>query len=76
MEALDELVDIKKVICQNVKKYRKEKQIRIVDFAEQLDVSVEYLKRIEALNDKNHISIQLLYRISNTLEVGIEKFFK
>lgn len=68
--------NVKAIICQNIKKYRKEKGIRLMDLAEQLDVSVNHLKRIEAKNDRNNISLITLYKISILLDVRIDKFFE
>ena len=49
--------NIKAVICQNIKKYRNEKGVRLMDLAEILDVSSRSinLKRIESANDRNNI---------------------
>lgn len=68
--------DIKFVICKNIKKYRKQKNISIIDLAEKLDVSVNHLKRIESINDRNNISLMTLYKISIILDVSIDKFFE
>lgn len=68
--------NIKAIICQNIKKYRKEKGVRVMDLAEQLDVSVNHLKRIESANDRNNISLITLYKISVILDVRIDKFFE
>ena len=43
--------EFKAIICNNIKVYRKEKGVRLMDLAEILDVSPEYLKRIESTND-------------------------
>jgi len=68
--------NIKSVICKNIKKYRKEKDIGLMDLAEKLDVSVEHLKRMEATHDRNNISLITLYKISIILGVRIDKFFE
>ena len=68
--------NIKAVICQNIKKYRNEKGVRLMDLAEKLDVSVNHLKRIESVNDRNNISLMTLYKISIILGVRIDKFFE
>ncbi len=68
--------NIKAIICQNIKKYRNEKGIRLMDLAEKLDVSVNHLKRIESANDRNNISLMTLYKISIILGVRIDKFFE
>ena len=68
--------NIKTVICQNIKKYRNEKGVRLMDLAEILDVSVNHLKRIESANDRNNISLMTLYEISIILGVRIDTFLK
>lgn len=68
--------NIKSIICQNIKKYRKQKKISVIELAEKLDVSVNHLKRIESINDRNNISLMTLYKISLILEVRIDKFFE
>ncbi len=67
--------DIKAIVCQNIKKYRNLKGIRLMDLAEAIDVTVDHLKRIEAPNDRNNISLITLYKISVVLGVRIDKFF-
>ncbi len=68
--------NIKATICQNIKKYRNEKGVRLMDLAEAIDVSPDHLKRIEAENDRNNISLITLYKISVVLDVRIDKFFE
>lgn len=68
--------NIKSLICQNIKKYRKAKNIRLMDLAEAIDVTPDHLKRIEAENDRNNISLITLYKISVVLDVRIDKFFE
>ncbi len=68
--------NIKAVICQNIKKYRNEKGVRLMGIAEKLDLSVNHLKRIESANDRNNISLMTLYKISIILGVRIDKFLK
>lgn len=66
----------KATICRNIKKYRNEKGVRLMDLAENLDLSVNHLKRIESANDRNNISLITLYKISLILGVRIDKFFE
>ena len=68
--------NIKDVICKNVKKYRNEKGIRLMDLAEAVNVTPDHLKRIESANDRNNISLITLYKISVVLGVRIDKFFE
>lgn len=67
--------DFKKKISYNIKVYRREKNIRLMDLAEILDVSPEYLKRIESPNDdKKNCSLSLLYKLSIVLDKKLDDF--
>lgn len=68
--------NIKSIIYQNIKKYRNAKKVRLMDLAEAIDVTPDHLKRIEAENDRNNISLITLYKISVVLGVRIDKFFE
>ena len=68
--------NIKYIICQNIKKYRIEKGVRVMDLGEKLALSLNHLKRIESANDRNNISLMTLYKISIILGVRIDKFFE
>ena len=68
--------NIKEIVCQNVKRYRNEKNIRLMDLAEEIGVTPEHLKRIESKNGRNNISLVTLYKISKLLGVSIDKFFE
>ncbi len=69
--------DFKKIICKNIKKFRKEKGVRLMDLAEMLEVSPEYLKRIESPNDeKKTCSLTLVYKLSLIFDKKIDDFLK
>ena len=67
--------EFKSIICNNIKVYRKEKGMRLMDLAEQLDVTPEYLKRVESPNDtKKNCSLALLYKLSIILDKKLDDF--
>lgn len=68
--------NIKSVICQNIKEYRNIKKVRLMDLAVAIDVTPDHLKRIEAENDRNNISLITLYKILVVIGVRIDKFFE
>ena len=68
--------NIRETICKNIKKYRKEKNVRVMDLAEAVDVCPDYIKRMESETGIKNISLTTLYKISVVLDVGIEKFFE
>ncbi len=47
-----------------------------MDLADKLNLSVNHLKRIESVNDRNNISLMTLYKVSIILGVRIDKFFE
>lgn len=67
--------EFKAIICNNIKFYRKERGIRLMDLAEMLDVTPEYLKRIESPNDsRKNCSLTLLYKMSIILDKKLDDF--
>ena len=56
--------------------YRNEKGIRLLDLSEAIGVSADFLRRVEAENCTNNISIITVYKISVVLGVSIDKFFE
>lgn len=67
--------DFKSIIAYNIKYYRKEKGIKLMDLAELLGVTPEYLKRIESPNDdKKNCSLTLLYKISILFNKKLDDF--
>ena len=47
-----------------------------MDLADKLNLSVNHLKRIESVDDRNNISLMTIYKISIILGVRIDKFFE
>lgn len=64
--------NIKAVICQNIKKYRNEKGVRLMELAEKLDVS----NVLSQLMIEKTYHFMTLYKISIILGVRIDKFFE
>ena len=58
---------------KNIAKYRKQKKLTQNQLAELLDITREHLAKIETA--KRGISINLLFRLSDTLEVAEKEFF-
>lgn len=64
------------IIRTNIKKYRKEKKLTQQDLADMTDISREYICDVENESRNKHITISLLGRIAEALNVDIESFFK
>ena len=63
------------IIRQNIKKIRLQKKLTQQDLADMTDISREYICDVENERRNKHITISLLGRISEALNVEITKFF-
>lgn len=64
------------IIRDNIKKYRKEKNLTQQDLADLAGISRQYVTDIENENRNKHITIAILGRIADAMNVNIELFFK
>ena len=64
------------IIRENIKKYRKAKNLTQQNLADMTDISREYICDIENKHRNKHISISLLGRIAEALDLDISIFFK
>lgn len=69
--------DYMPIIYKNIKRYRKESGIPLMQIAEQLDVSYDYLRRIESENDLvKTCSLKMLIKLSIILNKSLDDFLK
>lgn len=64
------------IIRDNIKKYRKEKKLTQQGLADLAGISRQYVTDIENENRNKHITIAILGRIADAMNVNIELFFK
>lgn len=64
------------IIRKNIKKYRKEKKLTQQDLADLVGISRQYITDIENENRNKHITIAILGRIADSLNISIELFFR
>lgn len=65
-----------KEIGLKVAYFRKLKGLSQETLAEQIDVSRTHLSNIEAPNMPTSVSLELLFRISEVLEIEVKEFFE
>ncbi|MFP4697297.1 MAG: helix-turn-helix domain-containing protein [Eubacteriales bacterium] len=65
-----------KIISENIKKYRKQKDMTQIQLAEKVGISLSYLTKIEAANCDKSFSLDVLFDIANALETDIKLFFE
>ncbi len=64
------------IIRKNIRKYRKQKGYTQARLATESDLSTDYICEIESKTKNKSFSIATLTRISDTLDINIEKFFE
>ena len=64
------------IIRENIRKYRKKKNLTQQNLADMTDISREYICDIENKKRNKHLTISVLSRISEALEEDITTFFK
>lgn len=64
------------IIRDNIKKYRNEKNLTQQDLADLAGISRQYVTDIENENRNKHITIAILGRIADAMNVNIELFFR
>lgn len=64
------------IVRDNVRKYRSEQNLTQQDLADMTDMSREYICDIENKSRNKHVTISVLGRIAEALNVPISKFFE
>ena len=64
------------IVRDNIKKYRTERNLTQQNLAEMTDMSREYITDIENESRNKHVTIAVLGRIAEALEIPIGKLFE
>ena len=67
--------ELYKVIGANIKHFREEANLTQIQLAEKLQISINYLSKLEASGCNKSLSISVLNHIANTLNIDIKEFF-
>lgn len=57
----------------NIRKYSKDRGLTAAALAEKAGLGHDYLRQVESAKDRHHVSLISLYKISQALEVGLDK---
>ena len=69
-------LDLYHTIGTNIKHYRERARLTQVQLADQAQISISYLSKIEAAGCNKSLSISVLNQIANVLDIEISEFFK
>ena len=64
--------DIQFIVGTNVRKLCKDKQINLMEFAEKIDISYEYLRHIVSVGGQKSLSFYSMYKIAKILGVSMD----
>ena len=62
-------------LFNNIKFYRKKLNLSQEKFAEMCEVSASYIKQIEAGREYKNMTLSVLFKISNVLNIPINELF-
>lgn len=71
-----ETIDYYRILSKNIAGYRKLRGWNQLELAERLTISRSYLSILEAPNMQVNISLQMLIRLSEQLDVPLPKLFE
>lgn len=72
----DDSNNIYETISKNIKYYRKKKGLTQIELAEKVDLSHEFIRRIESKKGDKYFSIDTINRIAKALKIKIQYFFE
>lgn len=64
--------DIQFIVGSNVRKMCREKKINLMEFAEEIDISYEYLRHIVSIGGQKSLSFYSMYKIAKILGVSMD----
>ena len=65
--------DIQFIVGSNVRKMCKDKNVNLMEFAEEIDISYEYLRHIVSVGGQKSLSFYSMYKIAKTLGVTMDE---
>lgn len=71
-----EIITQYSIFCKNIKHYRKLNHLTQEMLAEKADLSISYIKQIEATNEFKNVSFTSMLKLSKALGVSIRDLFK
>lgn len=65
--------DIQYIVGTNVRKMCKEKNINLMEFSEEINISYEYLRHIVSIGGQKSLSFYSMYKIAKILGVSMDE---
>ena len=68
--------DVQYIVGTNVRKVCREKDINLMEFSEEIDISYEYLRHIVSLGGQKSLSFYSMYKIAKVLGISMDQMCK
>ena len=68
--------DVQYIVGTNVRKVCKDKNINLMEFSEEIDISYEYLRHIVSPGGQKSLSFYSMYKIAKVLGVSMDELCK
>ena len=65
--------DVQYIVGTNLRKVCKEKEINLMEFSEEIDISYEYLRHIVSPGGQKSLSLYSMYKIAKVLGVTMDE---
>ena len=65
--------DVQFIVGTNVRKACKDKKVNMMEFAEEIDISYEYLRHIVSVGGQKSLSFYSMYKIAKILGVSMDE---
>jgi len=65
--------DVQFIVGTNLRKMCKDKQINLMEFAEDIDISYEYLRHIVSIGGQKSLSFYSMYKIAKILGISMDQ---
>ena len=65
--------DVQYIVGSNVRKVCKEKDVNMMEFAEEIDISYEYVRHIVSPGGQKSLSFYSMYKIAKILGVSMDE---
>lgn len=68
--------DVQYIVGTNVRKVCKDKNINLMEFSEEVNISYEYLRHIVSIGGQKSLSFYSMYKIAKVLGVSMDELCK
>ena len=68
--------DVQYIVGTNVRKVCKDKNINLMEFSEEVNISYEYLRHIVSIGGQKSLSFYPMYKIAKVLGVSMDELCK